>query len=166
MLSDTPNQSRPHRVITTVDSPRARPTAVPQARTTGRWARASAKAGRIIGVPGLEIANAKTAFRKKLAAVTTVTASTSGITTGPVSTWSDFPCRTWAFKSIMAAQIHIAGSIWISDSRQFVTSSLTPANSMSSAPTARASGANTGPGPAELQDRLRRPPDRCRQRPG
>ena len=43
-------------------------------------------AGRISGAPGWVIANANTAFRKKLAAVIAATASTSGITTGPVST--------------------------------------------------------------------------------
>ncbi len=42
----------------------------------------------------------------------------------------------------MAAQIHMAGRICTRVSRQLVTSSLTPWNSMTKAPTTRAKGAS------------------------
>ena len=42
----------------------------------------------------------------------------------------------------MAAQIHIAGSTWIRVSRQLVNRSLTPAKSITKAPTINASGAS------------------------
>ena len=89
------------------------------------------------------MAKAKTAFRKKHAAVITVTASTSGITTGPCTTRKDFPRSTRAFRSSMASHIDIAGSTWTRVSRQLVTSSFTPSNSITNAPTPRASGANS-----------------------
>ena len=85
------------------------------------------KAGRITGGPDWAIANANTAFRKKLAAVIAATASTSGITTGPCSTYAGTcPCSTWTFRSSMAAQIHMAGSTWIRVSRQLENSSFSP----------------------------------------
>ena len=55
---------------------------------TRQWRRACPKAGRISGLPGTEMAKAKTALRKKLAAVRAVTASTQGIRIGPVRTWN------------------------------------------------------------------------------
>ena len=87
MLSTSANHHSPQRMRTTVDRPRHRPTTAPDPRTTARWDRASRNAGRISGGPGLAIANANTALRKKLAAVITVTASTIATRAGPVTTW-------------------------------------------------------------------------------
>ena len=72
------------------------------------------------------MANPNTAFRKKLPAVSAVITSTSGIRIGPRSTWNDLPCRACAFQSSIASQIHTAGRIWTSVSRQFENRSLTP----------------------------------------
>ena len=58
----------------------------------------------------------------------------------------------------MAAQIHIAGSTWISVSRQLENSSFTPSNRMMTAPTASARGANS------RRERLSRPV-KCRTMP-
>ena len=44
---------------------------------------ASANAGRIWGVPGLEMANAKTALRKKLPAVSPAMTSSTRLRSGP-----------------------------------------------------------------------------------
>src|SRR5271165_2277076 len=87
MLSEMANHHNPQRGNTTVDTPRHRPTAAPHPSTTARLDRARVNAGRITGGPGLAMAKAKTAFRKKHAAVIAATASTSGITTGPCTTW-------------------------------------------------------------------------------
>ena len=62
------------------------PTAAPDPSTIGRCDRACANAGLITGRLPPAIENANTAFRKKLAAVTAATASTTGITIGPFST--------------------------------------------------------------------------------
>ena len=69
------------------------------------------------------------------------TAANSSKTTGPRMTSNSLPRRTCAFRSHVAAQIHMAGRIWTSISRQFVTSRRSPSKSMTNAPTARASGA-------------------------
>ena len=66
-----------------------------------------------------------------------------GIRTGPQSTVKDLPWSTCALRSNIASQIHIAGRICTSVSRQLVTSSLSPLNSMAKAPMAKASGAYT-----------------------
>ena len=73
--------------------------------------------------------------------VISTTAANSSRTIGPLMAWNSLPCRTCAFKSRVAAQIHMAGKIWTSISRQFVTSRRSPLNSMTNALTARASGA-------------------------
>ena len=62
---------------------------------------------------------------------------------GPRTTVKDLSCSVCALRSIIASQIHIAGRICTSVSRQLVTSSLSPLNSITNAPTANASGANT-----------------------
>ena len=87
MLSEMANHHGPQRTSTTADTPRHRPTAAPHPRTTARLDRARVNVGRIAGGPGLAMAKAKTAFRKKHAAVIAATASTGGITTGPRTTW-------------------------------------------------------------------------------
>ena len=66
-----------------------------------------------------------------------------GMRTGPRSTLNDLPCRVWALRSNIASQIHIAGRICTSVSRQLDTSSLRPVNSITNALIANASGANT-----------------------
>ena len=66
-----------------------------------------------------------------------------GIRTGPRSTLNDLPCRVCALRSNIASQIHIAGRISTSVSRQLDTSSLRPWYSITNAPIANASGANT-----------------------
>ena len=66
-----------------------------------------------------------------------------GIRTGPRSTLNDLPCRVCALRSNIASQIHIAGRICTSVSRQLDTSSLSPSNSITNALIANASGANT-----------------------
>ena len=88
--------------------------------------RACATAGRISTRAGCEIANANTALRKKLATVSVTMARPIGIRTGPRSTLNDLPCRVWALRSSIASQIHIAGRICTSVSRQLDTSSLKP----------------------------------------
>ena len=86
MLRDSPNHLSPHREKTTVATPRHTPTAKPDPSTIGRCDRAWVNAGLITGLhPARAIENANTAFRKKLAAVTAATASTTGITIGPSS---------------------------------------------------------------------------------
>ena len=64
------------------------------------------------------------------------------MTIGPRSTWNDLPCRAWALRSSIASQIHIAGRIWTSVSRQLENTSFTPSKSISRAPTASARGAS------------------------
>ena len=127
---------------------------------------ARVNADRITGGPGPAMAKAKTAFRKKHAAVIAATASTSKTTTGPCTTWKESPRSTWAFRSSMASQIHIAGSTWTRVSRQLVTSSFTPSNSITTAPalkraerTAAGTGSAGEPPPS-------RPHRRCRGRRG
>ena len=142
MLRDKANQNLPQRSTTMVAKPRARPTGTPQPRMVRRWVWASAKAGRISGLPGLATASPKTALRKKLAAVMAVMARMIGTSRGPRKTWNSLPCRTWTFRSSMAAQIHMAGRIWTRVSRQLVNRSLTPWKSMAKAPTTRARGAS------------------------
>ena len=88
------------------------------------------------------MAKAKTALRKKLAAVRAVTASTHGIRIGPLRTWNDLPCSTWTLMSSRASQIHMAGRTWTRVRRQLVKSSFTPWNSMRKAPTISPSGAS------------------------
>ena len=66
-----------------------------------------------------------------------------GIRTGPRSTLNDLPCRVCALRSNIASQIHIAGRICTSVSRQLDTSSLSPSYSITNALIANASGANT-----------------------
>ena len=61
---------------------------------------------------------------------------------GPRRMWNSLPRRAWAFRSSMAAQIHMAGRIWTRVSRQLVNRSFTPWNNMAKAPTTRASGAS------------------------
>src|SRR5215472_55333 len=73
--------------------------------------------------------------------VISTTAANSTRTTGPRMMVNSLPCRTCAFRSKVAAQIHIAGRAWTSISRQFVTSRRSPLNSITNAPTARARGA-------------------------
>ena len=48
---------------------------------------------RLDELPGFEIANANTALRKKLAAVSTTTTRTIGTRIGPRRTWKDLPCK-------------------------------------------------------------------------
>ena len=67
---ERPNHGCPQRGTTTAENPSATPTISPAPRTTGRCRRASANPGRICGRPGCVMANANTALRKKLAAVT------------------------------------------------------------------------------------------------
>ena len=63
MLMAMVKGQRPHREVIMVAKPSISPMPSPQARTTSRWARASAKAGRISLPPCREMAKAKTAFR-------------------------------------------------------------------------------------------------------
>src|SRR3954454_25074828 len=88
------------------------------------------------------MAKANTALRKKAAAVIAAIRATAGMTIGPLSTWNDRPCRTWALRSSIASQIHIAGSTCTTVRRQFENTSFTPWKSISKAPTARARGAS------------------------
>jgi hypothetical protein len=64
-----------------------------------------------------------------------------GIRTGPLTRRNDAPCSRCNFRSSMAAQIHMAGSIWTKARRQLNSSSRRPWNSMARAPTANARGA-------------------------
>ena len=57
-------------------------------------------------------------------------------------TWNRLPCSMWTLMSSIATQIHMAGMICTNVSRQLVTRSLTPWNSIRNAPTIRASGAS------------------------
>lgn len=120
----------------------AAPTAMPQAAIVARWRRASANAGRTRGGrSGWATANANAAFSRKLVTVKAMMARPIGMRIGPRSTWNDLPCRTWALRSNIASQIHIAGRIWTSIRRQLVTISRRPSNSSTKALTANASGA-------------------------
>ena len=56
--------------------------------------RARVTAGRMSGRPGVAMAKANTAFRKKLAAVMTVTPMMAATRTGPGNAWKDFPWKT------------------------------------------------------------------------
>src|SRR3954447_12248717 len=73
-----------------------------------------------------------------------MTASTSGMRTGPFSTWKDFPCSACAFRSNITAQIHMAGRACTSRRRQFEKSSFRPVNSIARPPTTNASGLKIG----------------------
>src|ERR1700742_3592640 len=115
----------------------------PEVRIAVRWRRASATAGPIFGrSPSWLIAKAKTALRKKQTAVIATTAAMIGITIGPriachVRSW-----RTWARRSYIAIQIHIAGGTWIAISRQLPNSRRRPLKRSATPPTASASGAS------------------------
>src|SRR4051794_39556042 len=88
------------------------------------------------------MAKANTALRKKAAAVIAAIRATAGMTIGPLSTWNERPCRTWALRSSIASQIHIAGSTCTRVRRQLENTSLTPWKSIRRAPTASARGAS------------------------
>ena len=116
---------------------------------TGAGAPAS-NAGLISGGRGPATANANTALSRKLATVSATITSPIGIRIGPRSTWNERPCSTCSLRSNMASQIHIAGRIWTSISRQWDTIRRSASNSSTKAPTARASGAKM------RRERLRR----------
>src|SRR5882757_336275 len=66
-----------------------------------------------------------------------------GITIGPVIAGQLRSCRRCPRRSYIAAQIHIAGGIWISVRRQLESRIRTPPKSSAMPPTASASGANS-----------------------
>ncbi len=81
--SVTENHTFPHRSTTMVANPRARPTRRPQAKIVRMCVLASENAGRICGAPGFEIANANTALRKKLPAVSEAITNRTSQRSGP-----------------------------------------------------------------------------------
>ena len=102
------------------------------------------------------IANANTALRKKLAAVIVMIARPIGMSTGPRSTWKDLPCSTWALRSYVASQIHIAGRIWTSVSRQLVKSSLQSGERASRRHPRKRERGEHAPRSAQAEDRVDR----------
>jgi hypothetical protein len=83
MLMQIANQTPPHRSTTTAEKPSRSPTAPPVPSTTARCDRACRNAGLILGGGGVVMANAKTAFKRKQAAVITTMSRMMGMRTGP-----------------------------------------------------------------------------------
>ena len=80
------NHVEPQRSTTTAETPSRSPTAPPAPSTTARCDRACRKAGPILGGGGSVIANANTAFKKKLAAVIATMAAMTRMSKGPLRT--------------------------------------------------------------------------------
>jgi hypothetical protein len=79
---------------------------------------------------------------RKHAIVIATIARQIGIRIGPRIPSNDLPWSTWALRSNIASQIHIAGSTCTRVRRQLDNSSRSPPNSSMNAPTATASGAS------------------------
>ena len=88
MLRTIPNQGRPQRVMIIVANASSAPTMAPEPRIAPRCCLAWSTPGRTRARPGLAIANANTAFRKKLAIVIAMITRQIGIRIGPRITWS------------------------------------------------------------------------------
>ncbi|MGN6872356.1 MAG: hypothetical protein ACTHMY_28535 [Solirubrobacteraceae bacterium] len=119
----------------------AAPTIAPEPAICTLWARNFAAAALSDGGGDWVTANANSAFSTKAAMVRPATTRPIGIRIGPRIAWNDLPWSTWNLRSSIASQIHIAGRICTSISRQFVTTSRSPLNSSTNALTAKASGA-------------------------
>ncbi len=132
----------PQRSPTTTTNASSAPMPAPHAHTTRWCSHASVRPRPMSGVPGVAIANANTALRYKLAAVIAVIRTIVTTRSGPVMIVNDLPWSACAFKSVIATQIHIAGSTCMTVSRQFETSSFSPSKSIANAPTTSANGAN------------------------
>lgn len=135
------NQGFPHRGTTSVANASATPTIAPEETICALCARTFAAAASSDGGRDWVTAKANSALSTNAATVNATTTSPSGIRIGPRITWRDRPCNACALRSSMASQIHIAGRICTSISRQCITTSRSPSNSSTKALTTKASGA-------------------------
>ena len=95
-----------------------------------------------LGCPGLGYGEGEDGVEIEAADVSPAMTSRTSLSSGPRRMWNSLPWSAWAFRSSMAAQIHMAGRICTRVSRQLVKRSFTPWKSMAKAPTSRASGAS------------------------